>query len=62
MNLNDYIHLAVAKEAQDLLRREPGEATHAFDRRLDNYIHRRMKQLAATLIALDAERAAPEVA
>ena len=56
MNLNDYLHLAIAEEAQRTLQRNPGEPTQAFDRRLDRYIHRRMKELAATLIALDRER------
>jgi hypothetical protein len=39
------------------LRREPHELPQAFDRRLDKYIHRRLKTLAVTLIAIDRERA-----
>jgi hypothetical protein len=56
MNVVDYIHLAIAKEAQQLLSREPGETSHAFDRRVDKYIDRRMRGLADALIALERER------
>jgi len=56
MSLNDYVHLAIAKEAQELLRQEPGEPTQAFERRMDKYIHRRLKELATTLLALDHAR------
>jgi hypothetical protein len=56
MTLEEYLHLAIAQEAQDRLRKEHGELPQAFDRRVDRYIHRRFKELGETLIALDRER------
>jgi len=63
MSLNDYVHLAIAEEAQRTLKRNPGELSQAFDRRLDRYIHQRLKEIAQTMIAIDRERHPdPEVA
>lgn len=62
MSISDYVHLAIAKEAQEALRREPHEAVQAFDRRLDKYIHRRLQEVAETILVLDRERAVQRLA